>query len=357
MMRVSVFLLGLLILPAVARAQNAGSGASPFPTSSTGTIPVDLLTLDGDVYDDRQNKGINNDQCERDVEIVFQLRSLNTAPSGSNYIQLWVGATCQNGENRDQVGETDCKRIAVPDDAWRISNIMQDFKTTVKLLCDVGDGPLDLFFLPTPNTSDAAGNIQAYGGYKLTIDKMGPLAPSNVVAGTGETEIPIRWTVNSVADVFTNHLVWDKDPAGGVSVDDGGASADGECTSSILIEGEDINLNDLKENRNIATKEVPGKVDHTTVSGDELGAQRVAMAVVAADLAGNISKLSNVDCLQVVATDGFWDAYKAAGGEAEPGCGCSTPGTRTSRASGLLPITLLVLAWGVRRRTRKRSGS
>jgi MYXO-CTERM domain-containing protein len=153
-------------------------------------------------------------------------------------------------------------------------------------------------------------------------------------------------------------LVWDKNPVGGLSLDgDGGASVEGECTSEILKQGEDVNLDELADNRNIGIDEVPGKVEKTTVSGDSLGARRVAMAVVAADLAGNISQISNVDCLQVVATNGFWDTYKANGGEAETGCACSTPGTRTSLGSGLVPIALVVVAWGMRRRARKRSGS
>jgi MYXO-CTERM domain-containing protein len=230
-----------------------------------------------------------------------------------------------------------------------------DLPTTVKPICDLGEGDLNLYFLPAANTTEASGIVEIYGQYLLKIDKSPPTAPRDVNAGVGETAIPITWTVTS-GDVANNMLIWDTDPVGALE-GDGGAGGDTECSSSILMQDDDTDLAALMKLDNIRMKEVVGSVQTTTVSGSELGARRVAMAVVAEDLAGNISKISNVDCLQVVATDGFWDIYKAEGGTAEPGCACSTPGTRASLASGIVPIALVMLAWGVRRRKRRGSRS
>ena len=56
MKRVFVYWLGLLSccsLPALALAQTAGSGASPF-TNSTGQLPTQIFKLDGKAYADLQ---------------------------------------------------------------------------------------------------------------------------------------------------------------------------------------------------------------------------------------------------------------------------------------------------------------
>jgi MYXO-CTERM domain-containing protein len=56
------------------------------------------------------------------------------------------------------------------------------------------------------------------------------------------------------------------------------------------------------------------------------GSMLAAVAVISDDLAKTTSVLSNISCLQVVETNGFWEKYKASGGDAEQGCVCSTPG-------------------------------
>jgi MYXO-CTERM domain-containing protein len=355
-------LVGCCSLPALALAQSNGTNTNTPTTSSnsTGTIPVQLLRLDGVDYNDLQSIPVNKAQCDKDAEITFRLTMLAQLPNSAKFLQLWQGNSCNQSSSRDGEGTgTDCKEIPVPDD-WRFTGVAtneSDFTTGVQSICDIGDGALNLYFLPAENTSDNS-DVAIYGQYKLEIDKSPPNAPINVQAGAGETRIPIEWTIGDREEIANNLLIWDTAPVSGSAVEDGGpGSGDEECNSAILKEGDDYDPDALANFDSIRTKEVVGNVSSTTVSASDLGASRVAIAVIAEDLATNRSKISNVDCLKVVPTSGFWDAYKASGGEADPGCACSTPGTRASFGSSIWPLALVALAWAVRRRSRKGSRS
>jgi MYXO-CTERM domain-containing protein len=88
------------------------------------------------------------------------------------------------------------------------------------------------------------------------------------------------------------------------------------------------------------------------------GVKRVPVVVVAEDLAGNLSRQSQVACITVEPTTGFWERYKASdGGDAGPGCACSAPGAPTRRSTALLatPVALLLVGAFVRRRIRRRA--
>jgi hypothetical protein len=69
-----------------------------------------------------------------------------------------------------------------------------------------------------------------------------------------------------------------------------------------------------------------------------------------------LSPVSNIACLKVVPTSGFWDSYKTDGGEADAGCGCSVPGGAHGESRPWLSLlgAALGLIWlGSRRRARR----
>ncbi|HKP59534.1 MAG TPA: MYXO-CTERM sorting domain-containing protein [Polyangiales bacterium] len=358
MKRVFVYWLGLLsccCLPGLALAQGtAGSGAVP-PTNSTGQIPVQIFKLDGKAYADLQlNVPISKAQCDADVEIIWRLTMLNLLPAGSKYLQLWQGNNCNQAAQRDNESTgTDCTKIETPDD-WTFNGItptyMDDFTMTVKGICDRGDGVLNLYFLPAVNTTDNS-EVQIFGAYKITIDKEPPIAPTNVEAGTGQSEIPIKWSTSGNSDVANNMLIWDTNVGEGGA--DGGSTDTEGCGSQVLKPGEDVDLAALAMMDGIHLKPIDGNVTSTTLAGSEIGGKRAAIGVVARDLADNPSTLSNLDCLEVVPTSGFWDEYKESGGEVEPGCGCSAPGTRSASGEGIGAFALGLLGLCVLRRARK----
>ena len=77
--------------------------------------------------------------------------------------------------------------------------------------------------------------------------------------------------------------------------------------------------------------------------------------VVAVDLAGNASPVSNITCISVVPTTGFWGVYKDSGGTVQPGCACSLPGQPRNNpltVAAVWPVALALL--GLVARTRRR---
>jgi hypothetical protein len=119
--------------------------------------------------------------------------------------------------------------------------------------------------------------------------------------------------------------------------------------------GDELPADPKKLPTELGGKKLTGKVSSATINGDDLGSKLAAVGVIAVDLAGNASPVSNIACVKVVPTTGFWDKYKANGGKAESGCACSLPGAPIDVAAGW-PVGLVLggLALrGVRARRRR----
>ncbi|HKU39264.1 MAG TPA: hypothetical protein VJR89_13980, partial [Polyangiales bacterium] len=296
-MRFTLGLLGSFSLPTLALAQGGAAGSSGIAGASTGTIPVQIFQLDGKAYNERQVRPINKDECDRNVDITFRLTMLNLVALNAKFLQLWQGPNCNTSGQRD--GDTpasECERIPVPDD-WTIAygSDQHDYKTTVSGLCKesdgtMRDGELPFYFLPVQNTTDVT-DVAVFGQYEISIDQTPPGAPGNVTVGKGETEIPVDW---EPADnmIQSNWLVWDTNPVDGgeTTSEDGGTSNSGAaCSSSILRAGDETSLEDLRMHDGIRMTEVVGNRDHTTISAQELGVSRAALAILATDIADNVS--------------------------------------------------------------------
>jgi MYXO-CTERM domain-containing protein len=255
-----------------------------------------------------------------------------------------------------------------------------DIEVNIAPLCDP-DGEPDLYFLPVDRigTSEA---VAPYGYFQVPVDVDPPAAPSGVKGGRGETEIPVSWDRGS-GNPINYWLVWDPEPTeggaagsgdtdGGVEAGSGAAGASGssgsggtsgsdtddtsdnggstaECGSTKLVPGMPFDVGALPPG--IKRKRVEGDVTSATLSGSEVGGDRAAVSVIAEDLAGNHSVLSDFGCVRVVPTVGFWDEYKDGGGAAEAGCACSVPSASRSPLSAL-PVVLALLLLRVRRKRR-----
>jgi hypothetical protein len=228
------------------------------------------------------------------------------------------------------------------------------------------------------NTLNSTATVMPYGVFELPLDVIPPNAPTNVDGGDGETRIRVTWE-RADANISRNYVIWDPKPitettpadagvtdggdgmgaagSSGSTEDDGGTddeSADPSCISTLMKAGDTIDVDHLP--KGLHMKPAVGDVESFELSGDLINSPRAAVAVVAQDLAGNVSVLSNVTCVNVVDTTGFWDDYKVNGGEAEAGCACSLPGTRASgrHARGGLLATFALLGLAVARARRKR---
>jgi hypothetical protein len=384
-------LVGSCWLPALAYAQSSStpSGTStPTGISSTGGVGVQLKLVGDQSYTAQAQRGtpLGKAQCDKKVDLTFVLTGLALGPKSAKYVEIYRGTNCNTMESKDGVGNDDCVRIS-----FISRNQSSTFEMPVIPIEDVCSsmGDVTLWFLPV-DTLGTNATLSFFGKYELPLDTIPPNAPANVRGGSGETQIQINWT-RSDNNISRNLIVWDAKPvtvtdttttdapvvgdggaAGGSAAGSGAAGssaagatdeADGgaivipepECTSSLLTPGQALDVNKLP--KGLGHKEAVGNVESFTLSGSEINSARAAVAILAQDLAGNWSVLSNVTCVNVVDTTGFWDEYKVNGGDAEAGCACSLPGSRAAgtrhAASGLL-AALALLGIAVVRARRKR---
>jgi MYXO-CTERM domain-containing protein len=352
----------------LAFAQIAGSGGSNTTTTTSGGIGVQLRTVGDQAYTSQafRKTPIGKTQCDKNVDLTFRLSLLAIGSGAPKYIEVYQGVNCYSSEAKDGIGE-DCDRITYFN---RNSSSIQDIMLPLKDFC-TAEGDVTLWFLPV-NTLNSTATIQPYGVFELPLDVIPPNAPTNVKGGNGETQIRVTWE-RADTNIARNFVIWDPKPitdttpvdsgvaadSGAGAEDDGGTnpetgSVDPSCVSPLLKPGEMIDLDNLP--KGLHKKQAYGDVESLELSGDEINSPRAAVAVVARDLAGNVSVLSNVACVNVVDTSGFWDDYKINGGGAEAGCACSLPGspaTGRHTAGGLLAM-FAVLGLAVARLRRKR---
>jgi hypothetical protein len=196
-----------------------------------------------------------------------------------------------------------------------------------------------------------------FGTFDLETDADAPDAPTEVTGGSGENRIPVDWDTDS-SDIDRFIVYIDNEPteapggAAGTSadVDGGGAVTTGDCGSALLIAGTDAD--------SLPSSVRQKQVNEPTASGveltpDDIDGTSAAVAVVAIDEAGNSSPLSNVGCVKVVPTEGFWDRYEANGGQGQAGCPCSALGP--AQLQSAWPVALSLLLLRRRRSVRRRA--
>jgi MYXO-CTERM domain-containing protein len=364
--------LGLgLPLPHAAAQGTAGTGGG---TSAGGIIWV-LNKIGADNYTDPTNRiPINKAQCDAKADLSLTLTRI---PQGFKYLETWLGTTC-NDANRANRGGTGMMNCIYVDSKEQDPVTTQDlnFQVSVEQMCRQGDGARSYFVLPV-NTVMGTDAVMTFATVTLNVDQTPPSAPTSVKGGSGETEIPVTWTQPTeayyywvivdtnvganVSDAGVDASADDSGAAGsgGASGDVGGAAGESggtggsggaagssgsggaagssgsggasnhgpaECASRYLTAGTHFNPQQDKLPPGVKSWFIDKKVSSTTLSGAEIGVPVGAVAVIADDLGKNESVLSNIDCVHVVKTNGFWDGYKAGGGDAQPGCACSTPG-------------------------------
>jgi MYXO-CTERM domain-containing protein len=327
----------------------AGTGGSTSSTN-TGGITWLLTNVGSEKWVDTSYKTpINKRQCDANEDLHISLTGI---PMGFKYLEVWVGDNCQAGDRATRVGTALCTYVKIKEqDPSLIAD--SDFTIPLEEICKLGDGARSYYILPV-TTMMGTEPVTTFAKVTLNIDKTPPAAPTGVSAGAGQTMIPVGWSQPS--DSFYFWLVIDRNVNGGYT--DSGAGASADCTSSSLTAGEEFDPESPSLPDGVVPIHLKEKVSKTTLTSEQIGITegQVAVAVIAEDLGFNRSVLSNVACAQVVPTTGFWDAYHAAGGEAEPGCACATPGAGLPNAHIAWPVlTALGLLAGARRRMRRRA--
>ena len=409
--RTSAFLtlLGLTLvfdLPAPrASAQTAGTGG--LAGQATGGITWFLNKVGETPYVDTSYRTpINKEQCDANALLTFTLTGI---PQGNKGLETWVWHDVRPSQSSDP-RRCDALHIRRQQRAGSGDHAGHQFPGACG--SDVhmqGDGARQYFILPT-NTLMTTAAVTPFANVTLQIDTDPPAAPTSVKGGSGETEIPVTWT--QPTDAYYYWVVVDTtagqvfaDAGVDAATEDSGAAPSGRnwrrhgwfrqrrdgrqqrccgqrrqfsgsagssgsggagttgtgnnggplCPSRFLVEGAVFNPASDKLPPGMFSRFIDKKVSSTTFTGAEIGSKLAAVAVISDDLAKNQSVLSNISCLQVVETNGFWDKYKAAGGDAEQGCVCSTPGAGRRGTSNtvwpwLAGLLGIVGFWRTRRR-------
>jgi MYXO-CTERM domain-containing protein len=353
----------LLSLAAVV-AWNAGGPRVAEAQTDTTTTPtnliVKLLKVGDSEYNSNSNKPrpISKAECEESgLELTFRIDGLGVV-TNPEFLEVWVGENCERTERKD-ADKDPCTPVADEELDSTLTSI-PGFKVPVDELCAV-DGKRTLHFLGVDSTN-SSGAAKYAGTFAITIDKSAPNPPTDVNGGSGETQIPVSWDAPS-GEVDHYLLVWDDAVSDGPSAGTGGSDDDGgtaalqpgpsACRSTRLLGGDDLGSDVDEFPSGLDGKRVDGNVEKTTLDGTDFRSKVAAVGVIAVDLAGNASVVSELACIRVVPTTGFWDKYQTSAGAVDEGCACSLPGSGAS-ASGAWPV-LLALGTLLMRARRRRS--
>lgn len=378
-----------------ASAQTAGTGAvtgaggslSSSPASEEGTgLIVTLVKAGGEDFSDQKRFGtpIGLPACtEGSIDVTVS--GLPNSPQFP-YLEVWYGTgmgDCDAADRATRVNSAqNCTRLSASTDGQQI-NSFTVLNTTVKIapVCDLNaertsgtkQGPQTLWFLLLRSQGSAEAAM-FYRAFTINIDTVAPDPPTELNNPSGQTDIRLTWTLaNSAtnywvfADYSEGALVGEEDDSdagvadGGTGTAGSGSAAANGCTSNYLRKGARIPVEARPPG--LLVRETDSISTEMSFDGRDFeGVKKVPVAVAAEDLAGNVSVMSDVSCITVEQTTGFWDRYKSpdgdsAGGVAEPGCACSTPGAHPNSPGLVLaaPIALLVVGAYARRRIRRRA--
>ncbi len=280
---------------------------------------------------------INGTEC--DTPITFRFSNISySATAAAQRFDIWRtttgGGACQTATNRSSTtGTPSCTHVA---ETAQITANMQDFQLTPRALfgsCAV-EQTYVFYFLMTASTPDSTTTITAanYGFVEISLDGVVPAAPTLTGDAAGDANINLAWTNPAGTTTLYGAEVY-VDPTG--------------CTgstpsSTILVAGQAPAVG-----LSAAATPAGDALASTSVAAATLGVpnygNRAAVAVLLVDRGRNRSVLSNIQCVERVHVEGFFDSYCNERGLSRDECktryGCAVQ----SHASSNVPRTLLGL--------------
>lgn len=366
-----------------AAAQTTTGATSTTSTSaancSTTGITVELEAIDDNTDIVGSNARVpNGAECLDGAPLTFRIRNL---PSNTNLIVYagTGGQDCSRADVRNST-TTDSGCNFLTSMMLQPASGTAGFTTKVNLddgvnCTSTGDDTTRIYFFPTAGES-LMNDYPAYGCYNLRVDARPPTTVTGLNHPRGERLLTLEWeplndvTVQKYVAFFDNGTAGgdggmtdagvtaqpsDDLDAGGTA-DDGGVSSTAvgdtnpDCPSSVLREGAILDVTNLPDG--IRTESQTGNTSNSLeIDARKLASPVVPVAIAAVDQAGNVGPLSEVVCMEIVDTIGFWEQYKNKGGAAEGGCACSA-GPQAGAASAT-PIGLVMLGLWLRARRRR----
>jgi hypothetical protein len=366
-MRIGLLVAVLLVLAAAhAFAQTLGSAGAGSANPTNG-INVTLRKAGNDEYTDASHTiPINQRECQTG-SLTVDLTGLpaNGASGGYMYLEIWAQTGTADCSTADRdisvVPESQCTRLNTAPIRLNGSTEIRGQPVALSAaggpnsgnsaanVCDGSDsdvqGPRAIYFLALRGGLPSESTT-VFGTLNIQIQTVPPQPATNVVGYTGETEIPVKWTLPAER-IYSYYVIID--PAAEHSeLQDSGAGPG--CESQTLNAIQDFDFAQPPHGLRILGP-IAKSASEITLNGDDLHTDVAAVAIVVGDIAKNYSKLSNIGCITITPTSGFWDAYTNEGGAAEPGCSCALPGEHSAgRAVHALAILSVLACFGLRRR-------
>lgn len=281
-------------------------------------------------------ESINLKDCQDDVDIAFPLSLTNFAGS---QLEFWVSSTADCASRTTRLEQQDpprCTEIAdadTPED----DNPTYHFTATQILqgqlngaACEDYNGsssktPLRLHFLLVQNPDEETSPSAVW---ESNFDLIGPSPPTNLSAGGGEDRIIVAFTPSSATGVNGYQAFCDA----ALSYDEGSCAAPGLTPGE--VPSDNLECGDM----------VTGGTSNEVVVDGRSNGTRYAVGVSAVDDLGNVGPLSaDIVCATPQEVTGFYEAYRAAGGNAGGTlCAFKVPArAATSAWLGLLGLGVL----------------
>jgi hypothetical protein len=304
-----------------------GLGLVAAPASAqTVTVPDNFEWMPDN--GDRAPTEINRADCLANATIQFK----PDVVADSGQFQVWAGSACTDPENRRETGtcvQVATAELSVETLSIRVQDMLQDNtdgagpNTGMATACDEagssGKVELHLFFMVIDQGDDTV--LGTHADKTFYYDIFLPPAPTGVTAGPGEASVELEFTPGEASDLKGYRFY----------CSEAGASGDGTCTSSTLMPGEDP-----PTEKEASCGEVTGMaIDSGTATGRSNGVE-YAVGVAAIDNFGNVGKLSELACATPKEVTGFFEAYRAAGGQAGGGFCSFAPARRGTAAFGVV---------------------
>jgi hypothetical protein len=284
---------------------------------------------------------INRNDCLKDAKVTFTTQFTDVM---SGTFELWAGSDCSD-TNR-VADSTTCVHVANgsrTDRAVTVSarDLVKSGGTTTpgpgEATVENCDDPTDTggvtrtlhFYVIT----DGKVLLEGTPAFAYTFDTVAPAAPTEITAGAGEASLIVGLTAPGEENVERFRFYCAPTDSGTVE----------DCSAAALQPG-------MQPDEELACGSVGATgIDMAQTSSSLENGVAYAVAVASEDDVGNVGVLSEMACSIPKEVTGFYEAYRAAGGQAGGGFCSFGPARRGAIPLGLAAL-LGLLAFARRRR-------
>jgi hypothetical protein len=294
---------------------------------------------------DLRTTQINRADCLADASIDFSTTWTGADPD-EGVFELWAGAGCDVSTNRTGDAPT-CVKVANADAGTnkvnvRVQDLVKNYSAAnnetegTPATCDEpsqdGENTRKLWFVLYDANSPTMSKLVTTPSWEFKFDTVAPKPPTGVKAGSGENSLTVDLTAPENESNLAHYRFY-------CVANEGGDA----CSAAELVPG-------MVPDETFYCGSIDAQaVDSGTSKSNLTNGTSYALALAAQDSYSNIGVLSEVSCATPQEVTGFYEAYRAAGGQAGGGF-CSYAPAR--RGAAAIALALLLGTTALLRRRR-----